>query len=634
MSVQTATQAAEAPLAPRVRRRRTIGDILVAEGHLDPGDLTRALALQRRQELRLGEILLSHDMVDERTLTATIARQYGALPVDLTAFPPDPRLIDEMGIGVCICAHAVPIRRMGGATVLATARPDEFDDLSARLPDSFGTPVMAFAGTREIHDALLAARGGRMAARAASCCPERESCRDLGRGSARRRATGAAGAAAMAAAFLAAAGALLPALLVWAALSLVVTTALKGAALLAVLRPRARPPRLTEIGNLPVVSVLVPLHDEADIAERLVARLSRVDYPKELLDICLLVEADDDRTRAMLAGADLPRWMRVIPVPPGAPRTKPKALNLGLEFCRGSIIGVWDAEDAPAPDQIHRMVRHFAAAPGDVACLQGVLDYYNDRRGWLTRCFTAEYAGWFRLILPGLARLGLVVPLGGTTLFFRRDALEALGGWDAHNVTEDADLGVRLARHGWRTELIGTVTEEEATARPWLWVRQRTRWIKGYAVTWAVHMRRPLLLWRQLGTVRFLGVQVVFLGTLSQFVVAPALWSLWLWAGTLGQFGALTLAMVPVFILAEGLNLAIGILGLRKAGKGRLWWVVPTMMAYYPLASLAAYRALAEVLRRPFHWDKTAHGGGSDEMEPPTPESRDLPAVERRAAAG
>ena len=154
------------------------------------------------------------------------------------------------------------------------------------------------------------------------------------------------------------------------------------------------------------------------------------------------------------------------------------------------------------------------------AC-KGCLISITPRVNWLSRCFTIEYATWFRVILPGLARMGLPIPLGGTTLFFRRTILDRLGGWDAHNVTEDADLGIRLARHGYRTELIPTTTYEEANCRPWPWVRQRSRWLKGYAVTWAVHMRNPARLWRDLGPWRFFGVQVLFVGTLSQFITAP-----------------------------------------------------------------------------------------------------------------
>ena len=186
----------------------------------------------------------------------------------------------------------------------------------------------------------------------------------------------------------------------------------------------------------------------------------------------LVLEQHDTVTRDTIARTELPSWISVIEVP-SANRltTKPRALNYALDFCRGSIIGVWDAEDAPEPDQIEKVVTSFQDAPESVACLQGVLDYYNPKTNWISRCFTIEYATWWRMILPGVAQLGLVIPLGGTTLFFRRNILEKLCGWDAHNVTEDADLGIRLARHGYVTELIPTVTFEEANCRAWPWVK-------------------------------------------------------------------------------------------------------------------------------------------------------------------
>ncbi len=209
--------------------------------------------------------------------------------------------------------------------------------------------------------------------------------------------------------------------------------------------------------------------------------------------------------------------------------TKPRAMNYALDFCRGEIIGVWDAEDAPVKDQIEHVVSRFAQAPPEVVCLQGILDYYNPRTNWLARCFTIEYASWFRVVLPGIARMGLVVPLGGTTLFFRRDKLEELGGWDAHNVTEDADLGVRLCRAGYRTELIDTVTYEEANCRPWAWVKQRSRWLKGFMVTYLVHMRNPRQLLADLGPVAVPRPFRRFLSAPSaQFLLAPVLWSFWL----------------------------------------------------------------------------------------------------------
>ena len=214
----------------------------------------------------------------------------------------------------------------------------------------------------------------------------------------------------------------------------------------------------------------------------------------------------------------------------------------------------------------------------------------------MSRCFTIEYATWWRLILPGIARLGLVIPLGGTTLFFRRDILEKLGGWDAHNVTEDADLGVRLARHGYRTELLPTVTHEEANCRPWRWVRQRSRWLKGFMITYFVHMRHPRQLLRELGWKRVMGLQVIFLATFSQFAAAPFLWSGAVWV------------MTVLFICAEALSLILGLAAVSgRAHRHLLPWV-PTMPFYFPLGALAAYKALHEMIAQPFFWDKTQHG--------------------------
>ena len=190
-------------------------------------------------------------------------------------------------------------------------------------------------------------------------------------------------------------------------------------------------------------------------------------------------------------------------VPEGHGEDQAPRAELCADFCRGAIIGIYDAEDAPEPDQIRKVVRTFrnARRPRSPACRACSTSTTPAPTG-SSRCFTIEYAGWFRLVLPGIARLGLVVPLGGTTLFFRRDVLERLGGWDAHNVTEDADLGIRLARHGYRTELIDTVTEEEANCRALPWIKQRSRWIKGYMMTWAVHMRDPGCCGAQLGPAR------------------------------------------------------------------------------------------------------------------------------------
>lgn len=604
---------------------RLLGDRLVASGALDPADLPRALALQTRQDLRLGEILLAHDMVSEEALLQAIAAQYGAIPIDLEQMPPDPRLIDRLGVQTCLKLGILPVRRLGGAAIVATARPERFDQVKRLLPVELGDPVMAFCCEKDLHRAILATRNRQLGHAAETQVPDENSCRFWYRPGVRRVLL-------MMMVMVVAGFAMAPVTalylcLGWALLTLVAAMGLKVAAMAAALRSRSPPPPPLPDNvvqaRLPVVSILVPLFREEHIATRLVKRLERLTYPKELLDVCLVTEASDQVTRDTLAGVRLPGWMRVITVPDGRLKTKPRALNFALNFCRGEIVGIYDAEDAPDPDQIHRIVRRFRECPADIACLQGALDYYNSSHNWMTRCFTIEYAAWFRLMLPGVERLGLVVPLGGTTQFFRRDVLESVGGWDAHNVTEDADLGVRLARAGYRTELVPTVTREEANSRVLPWIRQRSRWLKGYAVTWSVHMRDPVTLWRQLGAKRFLGFQIMFLGSLSQVILAPVIWSFWLLAAGLSHPmtgpmpGWAVTATIVLFVSSELLNIAAGVLGVRLAGKKGLQWWVPTLHLYYPLAAFAAYKALAEMVLRPFYWDKTDHGHADTEDAAP-----------------
>lgn len=622
------TGPAPAPAAPDPRADG-FAHALLRDGVLRAEDLVPTLALNARGGLEAAGRLAGRGSLAERDLLASAARYFGAAQVDPLCPLPEGALIDRFGLTDCLRHGLVPWRRAGAAVIVVTARPEEFHRLRPVLEQRLGPVVMALAPAARIEAAILARHGPRLALRAEARVPAPESSRSWGqdRSSA---AVALLALLALALLILAPRAAVLLALGA-AVLALVLGMALKLAATLAALAPAPPEPPAPRIARLPEVSLLVALYREADIAARLVRRLSRLDYPRDLLDVILVVEAEDQVTAAALDAADLPPWMRVIRAPPGRIKTKPRALNLALDHCRGSIVGIYDAEDAPEPDQIRKVVERFHARGPDVACLQGVLDYYNPRTNWLSRCFTLEYAGWFRLILPGIARLGLAVPLGGTTLFFRRSVLEKLGAWDAHNVTEDADLGIRLARHGYRTELIDTVTAEEANCRPIAWIKQRSRWIKGYMMTWIVHMRDPVLLWRQLGAWRFLGFQVMVLGSVLQALLAPLLWSFW--ALALGLPHPLQAALPPggisalvgLFLLAEALSITLGLVALRRSGHrlSPLW--VPTLHLYHPLAALAAYKALAEMITRPFYWDKTRHGlfDGPDPPEglaaPPIP---------------
>lgn len=603
------------PASPQVAapgKADTLGVALLRDGLVGGDAMVQALAHQAQRRGRVTDLLLSRAALPPDQVYAALAAHWETSVIDPLRLPPDPRLIDRLGASACLRKSMLPWRTVGGATVIATAEPEDFPKHRDHLTQLFGPVAMAITPLQAVQECVLALRGKDLADQAENRVPEVESCRSLGGAGLLRSLAGVAVAAALLLAYWPMA--ILWLLTGWTFLTLLLSTLLKVAAGLAAgLRPPAEgPPAL--IARLPMVSVIVALYRESDIAPRLVRRLGRLEYPRELLDIVLVVEADDHNTRDALAGADLPPWMRIVVVPDGQIKTKPRALNFAMDHCRGSIIGVYDAEDAPEPDQITRVVRRFYQRGPEVACLQGVLDFYNPTTNWLSRCFTIEYASWFRIILPGLQRLGLPIPLGGTTLFFRRAALEELGGWDAHNVTEDADLGMRLYRHGYRTELIQTVTGEEANCRTLPWIKQRSRWLKGYMMTWATHMRDPALLWRQLGPWKFAGFQVLLLCTLSQFLLVPVLWSFWLpWLGLPHPIAdslppPVTMGLIAVLLLTEVVNLSLHLTALHLSGhRFSRWWVL-VMHFYFPLGAVASYKAAWECVRNPFYWDKTAHG--------------------------
>lgn len=596
--------------------RRPLGKILRDMGALSEEALMRALQIQTAQAGFLGDILLAHGVITEADLTNALSRQYATSFLTPETSQPDPRLIEKLGARRCLALHCLPWVRAGDVTVVACARPARFGQYRAELEQVFGPVAMALISETDLHAAILRTHRVRLKLWAETCVDERESCRMLQ--SRRFKHVLRFGLLAIVALVLLAPKAVFLGLTLVTTAFLLITSLLKLAAAVVVHRKPATPAVLQKVQRLrarkPIVSIMVPLYKEPRVIARLINRLERLTWPRELLDILLVVEEHDHATRRALAEIDLPRWMRVVPVPDAPLKTKPRALNYAMLFARGTIIGVYDAEDAPEPDQVHRVVTCFNDGPPTLACVQGVLDFYNARTNWLSRCFTIEYATWFRIMLPGMQRLGLAVPLGGTTLFFRREVLESLGGWDAHNVTEDADLGIRLARHGYYTQLLGTVTHEEANCRVIPWIKQRSRWLKGYAVTWLVHMRAPRQLWRQLGAWRFFGVQVLFLGTLVQFMFAPLLWSFWLMLVGLAHplqstlSSTVMLGFMAVFLLSEAITLSLGYLALKghRHRHLRLW--LPSLHGYFPLAVLAVYKALWELVSAPFYWDKTAHG--------------------------
>lgn len=603
-----------------------LGRHLVNDGVITGAQLVQALHAQKRLGAPLGEILIAEGWADAQDVQDALARQYGITKADFTALAPYQDLVARMPVEFWLKHRVIPWMRIGHTVLIATARPDQFETIRTALADIFPDTLMVLAQETAITDAITAEFSQPLVRAAAARVTQDMSCRTW---NAPTRSYWSIACLIYLAFTIALPSLSLTVISIFAIISVFAFASLKLLSFVGHLS--AHPPLSAPIDpleitpiRLPKVSIMVPLFHEKEIAAALIRRLSRLTYPKALIDVMLVLEEQDDITRQTLDQTILPPWIRVIEVPAhGNLKTKPRALNFALDFCRGDIIGIWDAEDAPSPDQIDQVVARFAQADDDVVCLQGILDYYNPNANWLARCFTIEYASWWRIILPGIARLGLVIPLGGTTLFFKRKELEELGGWDAHNVTEDADLGVRLARAGYRTELINTVTFEEANCRTWPWIKQRSRWIKGFLVTYLVHMRRPLLLLEQLGAWRFWGFQVFFLGTVCQFLLAPVLWSFWLLS--LGMTHPVQThlptpalyAIAGIFVLLEILNICIGLVAVARPDRRFLMPWVPTMIAYFPLGVLAAFKALYELSLHPFYWDKTEHGHSVEDNTPP-----------------
>ncbi|HEV3174120.1 MAG TPA: glycosyltransferase family 2 protein [Actinocrinis sp.] len=368
---------------------------------------------------------------------------------------------------------------------------------------------------------------------------------------------------------------------------------------------------------LPLYTLLVPLHREGAVLPTLLKRLSDLDYPAEKLQVLLLIEQDDDETLGALAKLDPGPQFETVIIPPEGPRTKPKACNVGLRRARGEFCVIYDAEDRPDRDQLRKAVLAFRTLPDRVVCVQAELQYWNPWTNWLTRCFAAEYATNFSLSLRGLDRHRLAIPLGGTSNHFRTDALRRLGAWDPYNVTEDADLGIRIARRGWDVRMMVSVTEEEANSKLGNWIRQRSRWIKGYYQTWLVHMRNPWRLWRELGTKRFLAFHLTVGFSTFTTLVNPVFWALTVLYLTTGT--KYLAVLFPAAVLYLGMaTMVIGNLlmcyclmtGCMERGLHRGVRAMLSVPLYWGLMSVASFKAMGQLIRpsRRHYWELTEHG--------------------------
>jgi glycosyltransferase XagB len=385
--------------------------------------------------------------------------------------------------------------------------------------------------------------------------------------------------------------------------------------------------------DLPVYTILIPIFHEAKILPQILRNLSHLNYPKDKLDIKILMEENDEETikEAKLLGlfgspkkkvegiphkeyAAFLKLFDPVVIPSGKVTTKPRACNYGLLRAKGELVVIYDAEDKPDLDQLRKAAIIFMRSSKDVVCLQSKLNFYNANENTLTKWFSIEYANWYEFYLQGLDWIEAPIPLGGTSNHFRREGLDDLGRWDPYNVTEDADLGLRLAREKKKTELMDSYTYEEATLSVKSWIRQRSRWYKGHLQTYLVHMRHPRQLFKDLGTEKFVKFQLTFGTSVFIPLINPILWLLtaasFLLPINLSWLDPSYLQLISIFNLVAGnaSYLSIYVIACAKLKKYRYIPYAILMPMYWVLHSVASWRGLIQLIRNPFYWDKTSHG--------------------------
>ena len=389
--------------------------------------------------------------------------------------------------------------------------------------------------------------------------------------------------------------------------------------------------------DLPLYTVLVPAYGEPQVIPSLIRNLERLEYPRARLEILLLLEEGDTETlhAALATSTDL--HIYILALPPGGPQTKPRALNVGLQWSQGELVTVYDAEDRPDPLQLRKAVAALRRLPDTYACLQARLEFYDVERNMLTKWFAAEYLTWFTCFLPGLVERGGVVPLGGTSNHFRRRALAEVGAWDAYNVTEDADLGIRLQRAGYDIGVLDSVTYEEVNSDVINWIKQRSRWQKGYLQTALVHLRHPRRVVADLGWKRFGHLILFVAGTPLLGVINLAFWAVSaLWFATQARFIEQLFpgAAYYLALFSWGLgNFIIAYVGVLTVMRTKRWELIGSILlapAYWVLMSIAALRAIIQFVVAPSHWEKTTHGLAAPPDDRPAEDLIDLRTIDLR----
>ncbi len=363
------------------------------------------------------------------------------------------------------------------------------------------------------------------------------------------------------------------------------------------------------IEELPIYTIFIPLYKEPEKLESIIEAVSNLNYPTEKLDVKLVIEEDDKEMVEQLTKLSIPSYIQIITVPCSFPKTKPKALNYAMTYATGEYAVIYDAEDRPDPDQLLIAVQTFKTLPKEYVCLQAKLNFYNADENLLTKFFSIEYSVWFDYLLRGLSALDLPVPLGGTSNHFKVNILRSIGMWDAYNVTEDADLGIRLYMEGYKVHIIDSVTLEESPIDISIWLGQRSRWIKGFIQTFCVFLNQKLshskMQFDQVVSI------YIFVGLSSySFCCLP-----WLLFAVLTNSSPLIKYLWlanAIFASCYIYSSAFYIILKVRGSIMKLTWLDLAAIALFPcyfiLHSIASYRAIWEAITNPFKWNKTRHG--------------------------
>lgn len=599
-----------------------IGTLLLERGVLTAEQLDEAEDLAERWNLSLVQVLLSRRWLTSRALYEQISVYHDLPLVDLERNPADDALVRRGDPALMNRFSTIPLNEVDGIVTVATSRPGPRTLLHIR--EVYGTRIrIVVASHLQISAALQTAFRAQHSHEAVYALAELDP--DM---SAQQVVTPPQVLVIylmLSALLLGLAFAPIPTLIV---LNVCLTVFyfgnflfkgllvwVGGAAQETSSRAISAEALLLRDEDLPIYTVLVPMFREPEVLPILAQALRNLNYPLAKLDIKIVLEEGDHDTISAAEKLDLEGVFEIVRVPASHPQTKPKACNFALRYAQGDLLVIFDAEDKPEPDQLRKVVAAFNQSAPNTACIQCRLNYYNARENWLTRMFTLDYSLWFDLMLPGLEKMGIPIPLGGTSNHFRMDVLRELNAWDPFNVTEDADLGIRLTQKGYRVGVIDSTTYEEANVSIPNWIRQRSRWIKGYMQTFLVHSRRPVHLWRSVGAAGVFGFVFFIGGTVLSGLLNPLFWAIFAVWMVLGSVAIEAYFPLPVLYLSL-VNLLAGnglLIYLTMVAPFRRGWtdLAPwgvTVIGYWVLMTIAAYKALWQLISNPFYWEKTQHG--------------------------